>query len=85
MTSNELLMEGVELMFVGVGAVFLFLILLVGCTNLMSWLVSRFFPEQAPIAAAPVRKAPASEPVVDPEMLAVITAAIRQHRSRRAA
>lgn len=85
MTSNELLMEGVELMLLGLGAVYLFLILLVGCTNLMSWLVSRFLPEEAPVVAAPVRRATTSQATVDSETLAVITAAVQQHRSRRAA
>lgn len=80
MTSSELLMEGVELMVFGVGVVFSFLVLLVICINIMSWVVNRFFPEAAPVVAAPRRTAPHS---VDPELLAVIGAAVSQHRARR--
>lgn len=84
MTSTELLMEGVDLMFLGLGAVFVFLLMLVGCINLMSRLVARFLPEELAVAA-PVRKSPvAAAPGIDQETLAVISAAVRQHRARRA-
>ena len=82
MTSSELLMEGVELMVLGVGTVFVFLVLLVGLINLMSALINRFFPEAAP-AAKPKRMATAAAQSIDPELLAVIGAAVSQHRARR--
>ena len=37
--------EGVELMLYGMGAVIAFLVLLIGITRLMSWIVFRFLPE----------------------------------------
>lgn len=84
MTSADLLMEGVDLMVLGVGSVFIFLILLIGCISLMSRAVTRFLPEEMPLAAAPRRTAPVSALPVDSETHAVISAAIRQHRARRA-
>lgn len=81
MNSSDLLIEGVELMLLGMGSVFTFLIILVFVTGVMSRLIDRFFPEAAPVAK-PVRKAPAAT-AVDSELLAVIGAAVKQHRSRR--
>ncbi|WP_185265583.1 OadG family protein [Halopseudomonas xiamenensis] len=84
MSSTELLMEGVELMLMGMGAVFVFLMLLIGCINLMSWLVIRFVPEEVPVTAAPRQvPVPAAVPV-EPELLAAIGAAVRLHRAKRA-
>jgi len=80
MNSNELLMEGVELMALGMGSVFVFLILLVMVTTVMSKVLGRFFPEAAPAPKPAPRTAAAA---VDPETLAVIGAAIKQHRDRR--
>ncbi|WP_193072877.1 OadG family protein [Pseudomonas sp. FME51] len=82
MTSSELLMEGVELMVLGVGTVFVFLILLVGFINLMSFAVNRCFPEAAPVVSTPKRMAATAQPV-DSELLAAIGAAVSQHRARR--
>ena len=83
MTSSDLVMEGVELMFMGMGTVFVFLMMLVGLINLMSFVINRFFPDAAPVAAAPKRMAAASPQPVDAELLAVIGAAVSQHRARR--
>lgn len=80
---NPLISEGLSLMVVGMGAVFVFLTLLVFTTNLMSRLVARLAP---PPAAAPVRIAPdvlAPPPKEDKQLLAVITAAIHKHRSNQ--
>ena len=81
MTSSELMMEGVELMIFGMGSVFIFLILLVIITTLMSRVLGRYFPDALPAPkAAPRRKA---SPAVDSELIAAIGAAVSQHRSRR--
>ncbi|MEL0168146.1 MAG: OadG family protein [Pseudomonadaceae bacterium] len=83
MESNNLVLEGVELMFLGMGAVFSFLILLVICTSIMSVILSRYFPEALP-AAKPVRKKASAAPAsVDPDVVAAIGAAIKQHRARQ--
>lgn len=84
MTSTDLLMEGVDLMVLGLGSVFVFLILLIGCISLMSRLVTRFLPGEMPLAAEPRRTASLSATSVDSETLAVIRDAVRQHRARRA-
>ena len=85
MSPTELLMEGVELMLMGIGAVFLFLMLLIACINLMSWLVIRFVPEEVPVTAEPRRVPVSSAAPVEPELLAAIGAAVRLHRAKRAA
>ncbi|MFA5679351.1 MAG: OadG family protein [Pseudomonas sp.] len=83
MASTNLLMDGVELMLLGVGSVFVFLALLIGCITLLSRFVMHFLPADAALAAAPVRRTPTTAPVVDSETLAVISAAVREHRIRR--
>lgn len=72
--------QGLELMLYGMGTVVVFLALLVLATSIMSRLVGRYFPEPEPELPAP-RKAAA--PAVDPQLVAVISAAIHQHRNRR--
>ncbi len=47
MTSQQLLLEGVELMFFGMGLVFLFLILLIYCIKGMSFVLERLAPEES--------------------------------------
>lgn len=83
MTSTDLLMEGVELMVLGMGVVFVFLVMLVGCISLMSQLVHRFTPALPETAKTPTRRPVAtSTAVVDPQTLSAISAAVRLHRSR---
>ncbi|WP_339845212.1 OadG family protein [uncultured Halopseudomonas sp.] len=83
MNSSELVTEGLELMVLGMGSVFIFLILLVAVTTAMSAILTRYFPEALPVAKAPKRVRPTAGAAVDPEVVAVIGAAIKQHRSRR--
>ena len=70
---------GVELMIIGMLIVFAFLALLVVMVNLMTWIVQRFFPEQ-PINIAPAISASTSH--TDPGVIAAITAAVHQYRSK---
>jgi oxaloacetate decarboxylase gamma subunit len=67
---TTLLAQGVELMFVGMGTVFVFLTSLVAATSLMSWLVQRYRPAVV-----------ATDDVPEQE-IAAISAAIAQHRRR---
>lgn len=63
----SLLDQGLMLMLVGMGTVFVFLTILVAGMSLMALIVNRFLPSEADMGAS------------DDE-IAVITAAIAQHR-----
>jgi len=83
MTPSQLLLEGVELMLMGMGAVFFFLALLILAIRLMARLIERLVPTaplRAPAAPLPVKLA-GYEPEAD--VLAAIQSAIHQHRARR--
>lgn len=71
MMAADPLAQGVELMLVGMGTVFVFLSALVAATTMMSRAVMRW--------AAP----PATPADGDAETVAAITAAIAMHRRRR--
>ncbi len=75
---NSLLLEGFSLMWIGMGTVFVFLIVLVIATQIMSAVANRFYSEKVFIA----EDAPFSQ-VIDDETLAVIKEAIRVHRIHR--
>ncbi len=66
----DLLTQGVELMLVGMGTVFVFLTLLVGATMLMSHVIMRLQPDP-PLGAE-----------ASAEEVAAITAAIARHRRK---
>ncbi|WP_394181207.1 OadG family protein [Marinomonas posidonica] len=80
---NELISEGVGLMVLGMGFVFVFLVVLIFATGYMSSIINKFFPEVVPVANP---STPASDSVtsaaVDPQIAAAITAAIHQHRNK---
>lgn len=67
---SSLLAQGVQLMLVGMGTVFVFLTALVGATTLMSSLAMQNVPEATP------DNGPSEEEI------AAISAAITQHRRR---
>jgi oxaloacetate decarboxylase gamma subunit len=74
---TEMMSSGVELMFAGMGIVFLFLTMLVVAINIMSSLVQRFFPD----APALVGTATVSSGI-DKSIIAAITAAVHQYRNK---
>jgi len=71
--------QGFTLMFYGISSVFLFLTLLVLTTTIMSKIVRRFAP--TPVANPQAQNI--STNAVDDKTLAVIRAAITQHRNKR--
>jgi oxaloacetate decarboxylase gamma subunit len=74
---DNLIGQGLELMLFGMGTVVVFLTLLVFITSAMSKLVERFSP-------APATPPPGTgRPPEDAALLAVISAAVHRHRSRR--
>ncbi len=83
MTPSQLLLEGVDLMLMGMGSVFFFLALLVISIRLMARAIERFAP------AAPARAIATPAPVKvggdmpGPDVIAAIQSAIHQHRARR--
>lgn len=77
---SELLLSGVELMIVGMGIVFLFLAMLVVAVNIMSSLVARFLPTPLPVAS-PVPRVTQSD-TTDPSIIAAISSAVHQYRSK---
>ncbi len=73
---TNLVMEGVKFMFLGMGTVFAFLIIMIFTVNLMSFIIHKFFPEPSAV----------NETVSDStqqdnkKIIAAITAAITYHR-----
>jgi oxaloacetate decarboxylase gamma subunit len=75
---TEMMSNGVELMFAGMGIVFLFLTMLVGAINLMSSLVQRFFPDMPVMGIMP-----AVSSGIDKTIIAAISAAVHQYRHKQ--
>ncbi len=72
---TELMKSGIEIMFVGMGIVFIFLVMLVFTINLMSALVQRYFPD----ASLKIHDVSGS---LDKSTVAAITAAVHQYRNK---
>ncbi|NOT84438.1 MAG: sodium pump decarboxylase subunit gamma [Methylococcaceae bacterium] len=70
----ELITSGVELMLVGMGIVYAFLVMLIVAIHGMAALVARFFPER------PVVTGRIASQVVDQKSIAAISAAVHQYR-----
>ena len=82
MSSSELIGEGINLMFSGMGFVLVFLLILIWAIGVMSKLINRFFPEPQPEPkTSPNSTALSAAPTDDFERLRpVIAAAIAHHR-----
>ena len=82
MTPSELIGEGMNLMFSGMGFVLVFLLILIWAIGVMSKLINRFFPEPQPEPkTSPNSTALSAAPTDDFERLRpVIAAAIAHHR-----
>ncbi|MBU0720447.1 OadG family protein [bacterium] len=73
---TNLVIEGAKFMLLGMGTVFLFLILLIVLMNAMSVIIHKFFPEpQTDLSASTVNSQKNHKTIV-----AAITAAITHHR-----
>ncbi|MBA1437844.1 MAG: OadG family protein [Epsilonproteobacteria bacterium] len=71
---TNLVIEGLKFMILGMGTVFVFLIIMIACMNIMSKIIHRFFPEPQPGAPAQ------SSQQDNKKIVAAITAAIKYHR-----
>jgi len=72
---TNLVMEGFKFMALGMGTVFMFLIVLIIMMNLMSSIIHKFFPEPQVNLEAPVETQKDNKKII-----AAITAAISHHR-----
>ena len=82
MSPSELIGEGINLIFSGMGFVLVFLLILIWAIGVMSKLINRFFPEPQPEPkTSPNSTALSAAPTDDFERLRpVIAAAIAHHR-----
>ena len=76
----ELLLEGTKLMLLGMGTVFVFLMLLVVAMTGMSRL-ARFFDSKETVVESAVPKPVGSSASEEQELVAVMAAAIKQYRA----
>jgi len=72
---TNLIVEGFKFMGLGMGTVFLFLVVMIFSMNIMSTVVHRFFPEPEVNADAKP-----SAPKDNKNVIAAITAAVKYHR-----
>ena len=72
---TNLVVEGIKFMVLGMGSVFLFLIIMIISMNIMSAIIHKFFPEPKPIIPGMEDQAQDNKKIV-----AAITAAITHHR-----
>lgn len=70
--------SGIEIMFVGMGIVFLFLTMLVVTINIMSSLVQRYFPDTTVLSAVAWDVTSGT----DKSIIAAITVAVHQYRNK---
>jgi oxaloacetate decarboxylase gamma subunit len=73
---NEMMSSGIELMLTGMGIVYAFLAMLVVAIKIMTAVVTRYFPEM------PVDFVVAPSKTNEPLVIAAITAAVHQYRSK---
>ncbi len=73
-------LESLKFMVLGMGTVFLFLVTLIYCMNIMSSILSKYFPEARPDVNAKLNSAASSTQKDDKKIVAAITAAIKYHR-----
>ena len=79
---NDLLASGIELMLLGMGSVFVFLVLLIVATSLMSKVVQNFEvePQEMDIPSGEFSHS-AMPSNLDDKITRIISEAIKQHRS----
>ena len=74
---TNLVLEGFKFMLLGMGTVFVFLIIMIVMMNVMSTLIHKFFPEPIPSVPGEETK---SNNKNDKKIIAAISAAISHHR-----
>jgi oxaloacetate decarboxylase gamma subunit len=79
MEETNLIIEGFKFMGLGMGTVFLFLIIMIFAMNAMSAIISKFFPEPQPSASTQA-KTQNNNDNKNKKVIAAITAAVSHHR-----
>ena len=79
---TEILIRGGELMAIGMGIVFLFLVMLIVTVNSMSTLIARFIDGPTNIAANAQSIPTTSQGDIDPIVIAAISSAVHQYRNK---
>lgn len=82
---QSLLQQGLQLMLFGMGTVFIFLVVLIACTTIMSRMVLRFAPADSPQAETgniPIQGGVGQNPD-RARLIAAISAAVHKHRAKR--
>ncbi|HUH43307.1 MAG: OadG family protein [Sulfurimonas sp.] len=77
---TNLVFEGVKFMGIGMGAVFLFLAVLIFFMGVMSKTVHKFFPEVKPNLGSSSKSVQSNNQEQEQKVVAAITAAIKHHR-----
>ncbi|EAT11531.1 oxaloacetate decarboxylase [Bermanella marisrubri] len=77
---SPIVADGLGLLGFGMGTVFVFLILLIFATSIMSTIVNKYFPEAAPV---PAKKRSQPSQGADPQLLKVLAAAVKEHKARQ--
>ena len=73
---TNLILEGIKFMFLGMGTVFVFLVVMIACMNIMSSIINRYFPEPQLNEDVTTSNSQAN----NKKIIAAITAAITHHR-----
>ena len=76
---TNLVLEGVKFMMLGMGTVFMFLVIMILVTNAVSKIVNRFFPEPVSVPKE-THNTTAQSAQNNKRIVAAITAAIMHHR-----
>ncbi|MCE0492796.1 OadG family protein [Vibrio salinus] len=77
MNEGPIILEGVTLMTLGMGFVFIFLLILVGAIKLLAVVAMRFDPVQKP---SPAGASVSSNPTSDDSLIAAISVALHHHK-----
>jgi oxaloacetate decarboxylase gamma subunit len=78
----DLIIDGFKLMVIGMGWVFIFLLIMIGLMAVVAKVVAPFAHTLEPPAPAPRKPTKQAVPSKDKSMIAAIIAAVHQHRNR---
>ncbi len=84
---DSLVLQALKLMIIGMGTVFLFLSLMIFLLNLQAKIVTKYFLKttpQSPNLKEPIVKKDKDKEEIDAEIVAVITAAVKRFRAKKA-